>query len=127
MLGVALGVLCAVRAYTWLDNAVSALSFVGLAVPIFWLGILLILLFSVALGWLPSSGLSTLGREDDPIDRLGHLVMPAAVLAVSSAPQLLRFTRSSLLEVLNQEYVRTARAKGLYEWTVLSSTRCGTR
>jgi peptide/nickel transport system permease protein len=117
--GVLLGVFCAVRAYSWFDNVVSAVSFVGLAVPIFWLGILLILLFSVTLGWLPSSGLVTLGKEDDLGDRLRHLAMPAFVLAVSSAPQLLRFTRASLLEVLNQEYVRTARAKGLYEWMVL--------
>jgi peptide/nickel transport system permease protein len=118
-IGVLLGVLCAVRAYSWLDNVVAAVSFVGLAVPIFWLGILLILLFSVALGWLPSSGLVTLGKENDPLDRLGHLLLPTIVLASSTAPQLLRFTRSSLLEVLNQDYVRTARAKGLYEWMVL--------
>jgi peptide/nickel transport system permease protein len=119
VVGVVLGVVCAVRAYSWLDNAVSAVSFVGLAVPIFWLGILLILLFSVALGWLPSSGLVTLGKEDDLFDRVKHLAMPAFVLAASSAPQLLRFTRASLLEVLNQDYVRTARAKGLFERTVL--------
>lgn len=119
VLGVFLGVLCAVRAYSWFDNLVSGLSFVGLAIPIFWLGILLILLFSVQLGWLPSNGLVTLGKENDPWDRVKHMILPATVLALSSLPQLLRFTRSSLLEVLNQEYVRTARAKGLYEWMVL--------
>jgi peptide/nickel transport system permease protein len=119
VIGVGLGVFCAVRAYSWFDNVVSALTFVGLAVPIFWLGILLILLFSVTLAWLPSSGLASVGKEGDPIDRMLHLVMPTLVLAVSSAPQLLRFTRSSMLEVLNQDYLRTARAKGLFEWVIL--------
>jgi len=120
VVGVLLGVVCAVRAYSWLDNLVSATTFIGLAVPIFWLDALLILLFSVELGWLPSSGLASLGKEDDILDRLAHLALPAFVLATSSAPQLVRFTRSSLLETLGQEYVRTARAKGLFEWAVLS-------
>jgi peptide/nickel transport system permease protein len=118
--GVLLGIACAVRAYSWFDNLISAASFVGLAVPIFWLGLLLILLFAVQLRWLPSSGLTSVGGEGDLGDRLKHLAMPALALALTSTPPILRFTRSSVLEVLNQDYVRTARAKGLYEWLVLS-------
>lgn len=83
--GVLLGALCAVRAYSWFDNAVSAITFVGLAVPIFWLGILLIMLFSVRLGWLPSSGLTSIGQEDSIADRVKHLILPALMLAVASA------------------------------------------
>jgi peptide/nickel transport system permease protein len=109
--------MCAVRVYSWFDNAISAVTFVGLAMPIFWLGILLILLLSVQLRWLPSSGLSS--ADGDVADRLKHMVMPALVLAASSMPQILRFTRSSMLEVLSQEYVQTARAKGLPEWLML--------
>jgi peptide/nickel transport system permease protein len=119
VVGVPLGLVCAVRAYSWIDNLVSGLSFVGIAMPIFWLGMLLILLFSVQLKWLPSSGLTSMGGGD-LVDRLKHFVMPALVLAASSTPQILRFTRSSLLEVLSQDYLRTARAKGLREWSVLS-------
>jgi peptide/nickel transport system permease protein len=120
LLGIGLGLLCAVRAYSWFDNVAAGFSFVGLAVPIFWLGILVILLFSVQLRWLPSSGLASIGAGNEIGDRLKHLVMPTMVLAASIMPQLLRFTRSSMLEVLSQEYVRTARAKGLREWVVLT-------
>jgi peptide/nickel transport system permease protein len=119
-LGVLLGIVCAIRAYSWYDNPISAVSFVGLAMPTFWLGILLILLFSVQLKWLPSSGLASVGAGGDVADRLKHLVMPAIVLALSSMPQILRFTRSSMLEVLGQDYVRSARSKGLRERLVLS-------
>jgi peptide/nickel transport system permease protein len=118
VVGVPLGLVCAVRAYSWVDNLISGLSFIGIATPIFWLGMLLILLFSVQLKWLPSSGLTSVGGGD-LVDRLKHFVMPALVLAASSTPQILRFTRSSLLEVLSQDYLRTARAKGLREWSVL--------
>jgi peptide/nickel transport system permease protein len=120
VVGILLGLLCAVRVYSWYDNLASAFTFVGLAMPSFWLGILLILLFSVQLKWLPFSGLATAGAEGDIADRVKHLLMPALVLAASSTPQILRYTRSSLLEVLSQEYVQTARAKGMPEWVVLS-------
>jgi peptide/nickel transport system permease protein len=119
VVGILLGLLCAVRVYSWYDNVASALTFVGIAMPSFWLGILLILLFSVQLKWLPSSGLASAGAEGDFGDRVKHMLMPALVLAASSTPQILRFTRSSLLEVLSQEYVQTARAKGMPEWVVL--------
>jgi peptide/nickel transport system permease protein len=96
-----------------LDQAMSFLAVVGLATPNFWLGILLILLFSVNLGWLPSSGLRTLGVPFDLGDRLAHLVLPTIVLASSSAAELMRYTRSAWLEVMSQDYVRTAHSKGV--------------
>jgi len=81
-------------------------------VPAFWLGIVMILVFSVELRLLPSSGIVTVG-EDSLADRLAHLAMPSVVLATTILPSVVRFTRSSLLEVLGQDYVRTAVAKGL--------------
>jgi len=96
-----------------LDQAMNFLAVVGLATPNFWLGILLILLFSVNLGWLPSSGLRTLGTPFDLGDRLLHLVLPTIVLASSSAAELMRYTRSAWLDVMSQDYVRTAHSKGV--------------
>jgi peptide/nickel transport system permease protein len=85
----------------------------GLSVPAFWLGIILILALSVNLRLLPSSGIVSSGAEGDVVDRLQHLVMPALVLSTTVLPYVVRFTRSALLEVLHQDYVRTATAKGL--------------
>jgi peptide/nickel transport system permease protein len=119
VIGVPVGILSATRPYSPLDVFATVVSFIGVSIPIFWLGLMFIVLFSVQLGWLPSAGLATPGMEHDPGDRLAHLLMPAAVLAFTNMPQLIRFTRSSLLEVLNQDYVRTARGKGLPERTVL--------
>jgi peptide/nickel transport system permease protein len=118
-LGVPLGVYSATHRYSLADHAATFASFVGLSVPAFWLAIMLILLFAVELRWLPSSGMATMGGGFSLGDRLAHLAMPAAVLATVTLPQLARFTRSAMLEVLGREYVRTARAKGLGERRVL--------
>ncbi len=117
--GVPLGILSATHRYSLLDHAATGISFIGVSIPVFWLGLMLIVCFSVWLGWLPSAGLATEGRERELSDRLAHLVMPAAVLTLTNIPQLIRFTRSSLLEVLDQDYIRTARGKGLSEPVVL--------
>jgi ABC-type dipeptide/oligopeptide/nickel transport system permease component len=103
VLGVGLGILAAVAHGTWLDTAVMALAMLGISTPIFYSSLLLILLFAFTLAWLPATGQG--GLE--------HLIMPAVALGLSSSSVLARLVRSSMLEVLGQEYVTTARAKGL--------------
>jgi peptide/nickel transport system permease protein len=110
---VPLGVLAAVRRGTAWDTVASAVSLFGVSFPSFWLGIMLILLFSEALHLLPPSGLSEYGREGDLGSRLRHAVLPTLTLGLIQMAAFMRFTRSSLLEVLRQDYVRTARAKGV--------------
>ncbi|HEU5196490.1 MAG TPA: ABC transporter permease [Methylomirabilota bacterium] len=114
-----LGVLAAVRRGTVWDTLGSAVSLFGVSFPSFWLGIMLILLFSEALPWLPPSGLAEYGRESDLASRLRHAVLPTLTLGLIQMAALMRFTRSSLLEALRQDYVRTARAKGVAEARVV--------
>ncbi|HEY3108888.1 MAG TPA: ABC transporter permease [Chloroflexota bacterium] len=118
-LGVPLGVLSAVRQYSLLDYLATIAGFVAISTPSFFLGLGLIYLISVNLRLLPTSGMYTLGSERSLGDLLAHLVLPVTVLGLGQAPQILRYTRSSVLEVLRQEYVTTARAKGLAERIVL--------
>jgi peptide/nickel transport system permease protein len=113
VLGIPLGVMAALRRNTLVDVLVALASVFGLSIPAFWLGIMLILTLSVNLNWLPSSGITASGGDGDVLDRLAHLIMPALVLSTTVLPYVVRFTRSALLEVLNQDYVRTATAKGL--------------
>lgn len=117
--GVLLGVLAALNRNGIIDQIVSLVSTLGMSIPNFWLGIIVILFFSVQLRWLPSSGSYTIGASFSLIDRLEHLILPASVLAFSLMPNVVRVTRSALLEVKASDYVRTARAKGLIERTVL--------
>jgi peptide/nickel transport system permease protein len=114
-----LGVLAAVRRGTVWDTLGSAVSLFGVSFPSFWLGIMLILLFTEALPWLPPSGLAEYGRESDLASRLRHAVLPTLTLGLIQMAALMRFTRSSLLEALRQDYVRTARAKGVAEARVV--------
>ena len=119
LVAVPLGVLAAVRRNTVWDALASGVSLFGVSFPSFWLGIMLILLFSQALGLLPPSGLSEYGREGDLGARLRHAVLPTLTLALIQMASFMRFTRSSLLEVLQQDYVRTARAKGVPDGRVV--------
>ena len=105
------GVLAAVRRNTVWDLVASGLSLCGVSVPNFWLGIMLILLVSVRLGWLPASGFVPFW--EDPLGNLERMIMPAFVLGTALAAVLMRQTRNSMIEVLSADYVRTARAKGL--------------
>jgi peptide/nickel transport system permease protein len=105
------GVLAAVRRNTAWDMLASALSLGGVSVPNFWLGIMLILLVSVRLGWLPASGF--VPWWEDPLGNLARMVMPALVLGTGLAAVLMRQTRNAMIEVLSADYIRTARAKGL--------------
>lgn len=117
--GVALGVAAALYRNRWPDHLVSTVSTLGMSVPNFWLGIVAIIVFAVQLGWLPASGSGPIGRAVTLGDRLRHLALPAGVLAFSLMPNVVRVTRAALLEVAAADYVRTARAKGLVERSVL--------
>lgn len=110
------GILSAVRPGSKLDLIASFLSQIGVSVPSFWMGILLILLFSLTLGWLPPSGYTPFA--EDVGDWLGHLILPAVTSGIVSASILTRFIRSSMLDVLHMNYIQTARSKGLTEQMV---------
>ena len=105
------GVIAAVRRNTAWDVLASGVSLCGVSVPNFWLGIMLILLVSVRLGWLPASGFVPLA--EDPVGNVKRMLMPALVLGTGLAAVLMRQTRNAMIEVLSADYVRTARAKGL--------------
>jgi len=117
MMGVVLGVLAAVFHRTWIDQAIRIISVVGNAVPQFWLGLLLIIIFGVQLDLLPISGMQNITRRGgfDLSDALRHMILPVFVLSLNWIAFLSRFTRTQILEVLQQDYVRTAYAKGLNE------------
>jgi peptide/nickel transport system permease protein len=116
VIGVTAGVVSAVRRGSWVDHAVMFVALLGVSMPSFWLGLTLILLFSVRLGWLPPSGLA-----EDPwsLDGLRHMILPVLVLALGGGGSLARYTRSAMLEVINRDFVRTARAKGLTDRFVI--------
>ena len=117
VIGVPMGILSAVKRNTAWDYAANAVALWGLSTPNFWLGIMMILLFSVTLGWLPASGF--VSPFEDLKANLAALVMPAFVLGNAIAAVLMRHTRSAMLQVLSSDYVRTARAKGLSERGVI--------
>jgi peptide/nickel transport system permease protein len=111
------GIVSAVKQGTWLDYVTTAFSQIGVSIPDFWYGIMLILLFSLTLGLLPPSGYEPL--FEDPLGWLSHVIMPAATAGVVTGAILTRFTRSSVLEAMNAEHVRLAQAKGLPQRYVL--------
>jgi peptide/nickel transport system permease protein len=117
VLGLATGIVAALRHNTWVDQLATTVALIGVSLPNFWLGLVMIVLFSVHLGWLPTSGF-----VDPAVDVVGFLrtaTMPAVALAMLQIGLLARITRSAMLEVLRQDYVRTARAKGLPEYVVI--------
>ncbi|MBD1866321.1 ABC transporter permease [Cyanobacteria bacterium FACHB-471] len=140
LVGVPAGIIAAVRKNSWVDNLAMTVSLVGVSMPVYWLGLLLIYLFAVNLGWLPPSGRIGIseGFGFQPItgfyvldallrfnftalrDILAHLILPAIALGTIPLAIVARLTRSAMLEVLSQDYIRTARAKGLLErWVIL--------
>lgn len=143
VLGLLAGVVAAIKRGTILDHGVMGLSLTGFSMPIFWWGLILIMFFSVTLGWTPVSGRIDLMYDIDPktgfmlidtwlaqqadpelnagafVDAVRHLILPAVVLATIPLAVIARMTRSSMLEVLREDYIRTARAKGLREKTVI--------
>ncbi|MCA1031060.1 ABC transporter permease [Bacillus timonensis] len=119
LISIPFGVLSATKPYSKTDYSVTITSFIGLATPNFWLGLILIMFFSVKLGWFPTGGTHTLNAPFSIWDRLHHLILPAFVLASADMAGLTRFTRTSMLEVVKQDYMRTARAKGFKENKVI--------
>jgi peptide/nickel transport system permease protein len=119
VVGVGIGILGALYHHSWLDHLLRALSVAGLSMPVFWLAIVSILFFALQLGWLPPGGRATLGIDFSVLDRLRHLLLPACVLALVQVPLWSRYMRASVLEVLQEDHVRTARAKGLGRHSVV--------
>lgn len=123
-LAIPIGILAAVKRNSPIDKGITIFVFIGFAVPTFWLALLMMYLFGVKLGWLPISGLHTLGSEQwGALQRFGdlakHLVMPLTIASFGSLAGLSRFMRSTMLEVIGQDYITTARAKGLSERIVI--------
>lgn len=123
LIAIPVGIYAATRQYSVFDYICTGASFAGLATPSFWFGLMLLYVFTFQLGWLPSSGLVDLRAQyegfDKVLDMAAHLVMPVTVLALVSVAGLTRYVRSSMLEVLSQDYVRTARGSGLPERIVV--------
>ncbi|AYM60413.1 ABC transporter permease [Agrobacterium fabrum] len=111
VIGIPIGILAAVKKNTWIDYTANIVALSGLSIPNFWLGIMLILLVSVKLGWLPASGYESIFV--DPVRSIETMIMPAFVLGNALAATLMRHTRSAMVAVLSSDYIRTARAKGL--------------
>lgn len=119
VVGVTCGVIAAIRQYSWIDYVMTFFSFFWISIPAFFMGLALIYLFAVRLGWFPVFGASSAGADSPVLDRLHHLILPGLTLGLELAAALTRCTRASLLEVLHTDYLRTARAKGLGERSVI--------
>ena len=117
-LGVTLGVISALKQYSGVDYSLTLLGFTGLSLPDFFVALILIYIFALQLEWLPSSGISTAGEPFSLVDNLRHLILPAMSLALFRTAIFMRFTRASMLEVINEDHMRTAKAKGLRSWTI---------
>lgn len=111
ILSIPIGIISAIKQNTWIDNLLMVLALIGVAMPAFWQGLMTIILFSVKLGWFPSYGFTT----------LAHWFMPVLTIGTGAMASLVRITRSSMLEVIRQDYIRTARAKGQTERKVIIS------
>ncbi|WP_263769299.1 ABC transporter permease [Propionivibrio soli] len=117
LIGIPCGLIAAVWRGRLVDQVFSAVAMLGASVPSFWMGLILIQIFAVWLGWFPASGYGDPGVPF--IERLHHLVLPATVLGMLNSALIIRFTRASVLDILNEDYVRTARSKGLSERVVI--------
>lgn len=117
--GILIGIWTAARQYGWTDKVLTFVVLIGISIPSFWLGLLLILTFAVELRWLPASGMYAVYGGGDFPDLLAHLALPAITLSVVATGVIARMSRSAMLEVLRQDFIRTARAKGVSERAVL--------
>lgn len=114
------GIYSAVHRYSKRDYSVVTLSFFGTSIPSFFLSLIFIYLFTVKLGWLPSSGMTTAGGNGGIIDVIRHMIMPVLVLAISIAGSNIRYVRSAVLEILQKDYVRTAKSKGIGSFLIIN-------
>jgi peptide/nickel transport system permease protein len=125
LIAIPLGILSALKQYTLFDHITTTIAFAGQSLPVFWFGLLLIIIFAVTLKGadgrplLPGSGMSTLGKPFSLTDRIEHLILPVTMLAFVSAAGYIRYLRSSMLDVIHEDYIRTARAKGMRERMVI--------
>jgi peptide/nickel transport system permease protein len=124
LVGISLGIISAVRQYTKLDKAVTVGSLIVYAIPSFWLALMLIMVFSVNLGWFPTSQTRSMNYDDltaigKLLDRMWHLALPVSIMGLAGAAGTARYMRSRLLEVLNEDYIMAARARGFRERTVI--------
>ena len=119
LFGLLAGIVSAVRQFGWADRLITFVVLIGISIPSFWLGLMLILVFAVNLQCLPASGMYAIYGGGDLPDLLKHLVLPALTLSVVATGVIARLTRAAMLEVLRQDYIRTARAKGLTERRVI--------
>ena len=118
VISVPLGVLAAMKRGRWLDSILTFGSFVGLSIPAFWLGLMLIVVFTVWLGWLPGGGIGPPGVEPDLATRLRYLILPTVTISFVSVGFFTRYLRSSMIEVLHRDHIRFARSRGLPRWRV---------
>lgn len=120
LIAIPIGVLSATKQYSWMDYLTTSASFLGISIPHFFLGLGFIYIFAVQLNILPTGGMNTLGGDESFIDTLKHLILPALVLGAGIAGRMVRYVRSSMLDILGQDYLRTARSKGLREFFVIN-------
>lgn len=120
MIAIPVGVYSATKQYSKVDYVAVTGSFLGISIPSFFFSLILIYVFTVKLNWLPSSGMVTLGGSGDFVDILKHLIMPATVLIIAVAGRNIRYVRSSMLEILEQDYLVTAKAKGLSRFLIIN-------
>jgi peptide/nickel transport system permease protein len=119
LIAIPAGIISATRQYSFFDHITTTLTYVGRSMPVYYSGLLLIIIFSIWLRWFPSGGMYTLGEEFSLIDSLKHLFLPMLSLSTLIAAKYVRFLRTSMLEVIHQDYIRTAAAKGLSERMII--------
>lgn len=119
--GLVLGVISALKKYSILDYVLTVLAFLGVSFPVYLAGLIGLYVFALILGWVPAGGMTTPGRDGGgTLDVLKHLILPAAIISLNYVAATMRYTRSAMLEVLDQDYIRTARAKGMEENVIIT-------
>ncbi|MCG8334254.1 MAG: ABC transporter permease [Proteobacteria bacterium] len=119
LIAIPAGIISATRQYSLVDHTITSLTYVGRSMPVYYSGMLLIIVFSIWLRWFPSGGMHSLNAEFSLVDRLHHLFLPTLSLSMVIAAKYVRYLRTSMLEVIHQDYIRTASAKGIPHWVVV--------